>query len=299
VITYFLRDGALIASDAVVYLYEHLRRIGHQPQIDLYLNSRGGQTEVPLTVVSLIREFADRFCVLLPYHAESAATHISLGADEIVMTEIAQLGPVDPSRRHPLLPKDPFAPPNEPDRPLAISVQDLRHFVQFIEKEGEENADVKTDNATAIYTELMRHVHPLVIGGMEQSYALAKLISKQVLATHMDADSDKNEIDRLADAFADDFKSHSYPIHRQAARTLGLKVTDAPSELRDEMWALWLHYTNEQIGGSVVISNPGAAAPLTVTSAGFIDSEVGSSAAMNLQKKDGGSAGGQWLTWFS
>jgi Serine dehydrogenase proteinase len=299
VVTFFLRDGVPIAEDSVVYVYEHLRRIGKQPGLDLFLNSRGGQTEVPWSIVPMFREFTDRFCVLLPFHAESAATHISLGADEIVMTEIARLGPVDPTRRHPLLPKDPYVPQNEPDRSLAISVQDLRHFVQFIEKEGQENTDVRPSDATGIYTELMRHVHPLVIGAMEQSYALAKLLTKRLLSLHMDPNTEAAEIDRLTDSFADAFKSHGYPIQRREARDLGLKVTDAGDELRDEMWKLWLYYTNAQIAGTMQGQDPaGKKQTMMFQSAGFMDSEHGSAAAFTLQTTSGAPAGGAWFAWF-
>ncbi|HZQ87370.1 MAG TPA: hypothetical protein VFA83_21180 [Acidimicrobiales bacterium] len=294
VVTYFLAPGAAIADDAVVHLFEHLRRIGHQDQIDLFLNSQGGATEVPWRLVSLLREFCDRFCVLLPYHAASAATHISLGADEIVMTEIAQLGPVDPSRQHPLLPPDPYAGEGE-KRPLAISVQDLRHFIKFIEKEGEEANTVRPADATAIYVALMEHVHPLVIGAMEQSYALAKLITKNMLSLHMDPTSDADEIERLANHLSDDFKSHVYPINRKEARQMGLKVKDADAPLRDAMWALWHHYTYQpptlpEIRGKI------SGTPMP---SAYIDSDEGSSVAFALfdTKNQPVGAGGWVDSW--
>src|ERR1700737_796077 len=105
VVTYFLEDGFMLADEQMLHLYEHLRRIGKQKRLALWLSSRGGASEVPWKVVSLLREFADSLQVLLPYRAASAATVIALGADQIVMTEMAELGPIDPSRWHPLLPQ--------------------------------------------------------------------------------------------------------------------------------------------------------------------------------------------------
>lgn len=298
VLTYFLREGAAIADDALVNMYEQLLKIGKQPQIDLFLVSRGGATEVPWRIVSLIREFADRFCVLLPFHAASAATHISLGADEIVMTELAQLGPVDPSRAHPLLPEDPFAPAGQ-KRPLHISVQDLRHFMKFIEKEGDELETGKPEDATDIYTELMRQVHPLVIGAMEQSYALAKLLTKKLLALHMDPATDGDKIDALANALADDFKSHVYPINRREARELGLKVTDADESLRASLWSLWTAYTESQIRLSMQLDVPGrGSVPGTGMPIGFIDSTAGTSVAVVWFDSKGAQIGSGWAQWF-
>lgn len=45
----------------------------------------------------MFREYSQKgsFSVLIPYRAHSAATVIALGADEIVMTKKAELGPID------------------------------------------------------------------------------------------------------------------------------------------------------------------------------------------------------------
>ena len=50
-------------------------------------------------------------------------------SNEIVMTPFASLGPIDPSRTHPLLPTREGAPEAEP-----ISVHDMRHAMQFIKE---------------------------------------------------------------------------------------------------------------------------------------------------------------------
>ncbi len=299
VITYFVRDGTPISEDGLQFLYEHLRRLGRQEQIDLFLYSRGGQTEAPWGIVNLIREFTDKFCVLLPYHAESAATHIATGANEIVMTEIAQLGPVDPARRHPLLPPDPHVPEGEDPRPLAISVQDLRHFVQFIEKEGEENKGVRPEDATEIYTALMAYVHPLVIGAMEQTYTLAQQLTRKMLSLHMDPEMEKDEIERLAKTLADDFKSHQHPIPRSEAKRLGLKVVYADDALRDEMWTLYQYYVQQQMGGEVLQETPAGRRELLVNGVVHMDSRAGTAVACTMQeKKTGKMAGGLWLQQF-
>lgn len=298
VLTYVLNPGAGIADDVVEHLYGHLRRLGHQPRLDLYLSSMGGATEVPWRIVSLIREFTDHFAVLLPYRAASAATHISLGADEIVMTEIAQLGPVDPSRQHPLLPTDPFGPAGQPAQPLSISVQDLRHFIKFVEKEGEDEG-VKPEDASAIYVELMRHVHPLVIGAMEQSYALAKLITKNMLSLHMDPVTDADDIARLADHLSDDFKSHVYPINRREAREMGLKVEDTTEPLRDAMWALYEFYRDN----TPTLPNqkmPNIGGVVSLQPIAYVESTAGSVVGCAaVSPTDSKTVGTAWVYWFA
>src|SRR5574341_883633 len=100
VIVYFTGDrqpfGSRIADDAVRPLYEHLLNFdfkGEQKIMDLFIYSRGGDVSVPWRVASMIREFCEEFNVLVPYKAQSAATRLALGADNIIMGKKAELGP--------------------------------------------------------------------------------------------------------------------------------------------------------------------------------------------------------------
>src|SRR5207247_8347109 len=88
-----------ISVDAVRVFFDHLGKLPKRPveQLDLFLCSNGGSGTVPWRLVSLFREFAKKFAVLIPYRAYSAASLIALGADEIVMPPFAELGPLDPT----------------------------------------------------------------------------------------------------------------------------------------------------------------------------------------------------------
>ena len=102
VITYITSDrpgplNARIAGDIIPIIGQQLRKIGKVENIDLFIFSQGGDTMVPWRLVSMIREYCDKFSVLIPYKAHSSATMISLGADEIVMTDLSEISPIDPS----------------------------------------------------------------------------------------------------------------------------------------------------------------------------------------------------------
>src|SRR4030042_3001526 len=101
VITYITSDrqgpvNARVAMDIIPIISNQLRKIGKTEKIDLILYSAGGDTLVPWRLVSMIREYCDKFSVIIPYKAPSAATMITLGADEIVMTDLSELSPIDP-----------------------------------------------------------------------------------------------------------------------------------------------------------------------------------------------------------
>src|SRR3989339_2091681 len=99
VITYLTSDrqgpvNARVASDIIPLISKQLQTIGKTQNIDLFLYSTGGDTLVPWRLVSMIREYCNKFSVLVPYKAHSAASMISLGADEIVMTDLSELSPI-------------------------------------------------------------------------------------------------------------------------------------------------------------------------------------------------------------
>lgn len=69
----------------------------HSKDVMLILLSRGGSIESAYQISKLCKSFAkSKFVAVVPRHAKSAATLIALGADEIHMGPLGQLGPIDP-----------------------------------------------------------------------------------------------------------------------------------------------------------------------------------------------------------
>jgi hypothetical protein len=63
----------------------------------LLLLSRGGSIESAYQISKLCKSFSgNRFVAVVPRYAKSAATLIAIGADEIHMGPLGQLGPIDP-----------------------------------------------------------------------------------------------------------------------------------------------------------------------------------------------------------
>jgi hypothetical protein len=95
------RPGLIVPIEpgALPVIERHVRSLSARRtrSLDLFLYSRGGDSNFPWSLVSLIRAYMGRrpFNVLVPFRAHSAATVVALGADEIVMTRAAELGPID------------------------------------------------------------------------------------------------------------------------------------------------------------------------------------------------------------
>lgn len=80
-------------------IFAALRRLNPQKEKDvlLILWSNGGSIEPAYQLSKLCRQYAaEKFVVVVPRQAKSAATLIAIGADEIHMGPLSQLGPIDP-----------------------------------------------------------------------------------------------------------------------------------------------------------------------------------------------------------
>lgn len=213
----------MLAPPSIRPLEEVLRPLGRVDKLDVFLRSTGGVAEVPWRIVSLLREFCDQLGVIVPRFALSGATHIAIAADDLVMTPFSVLGSVDPTRSHPLLPKDAGG------NPIPTSVQDLRHLIQFVRNQLD--ASYPEQNLALIFSELFKYVDPLAIGALEQSYNLARLITQKVLGTRRTL-LDKQAIDGIVDRLSGGYFSHAFPISRvEVESDLKLPVTRPDEEL--------------------------------------------------------------------
>jgi hypothetical protein len=224
-----------ISEDVLRLAYEHLRSIGHVPQIDLVLYSRGGDTMLPWPFVNTIRSFCDRFCVLVPFRAHSAATLIAMGADEIVMTPLAQLTPVEPTITMPFNPPDTA----NPGRQLGINVEDIKAYLDFARDRG--GIDDSAGRAH-VFGLLAQHVHPVSLGNLHRFHQLANMQAKKLLELHMDPQEEAVRIDEITDNLVSKLWAHEYKIVRTEARWLGLKAVDAPDDVEATLWDLFTRY---------------------------------------------------------
>lgn len=88
-------DRALNRADVFPFA-NMLKSIGKVENLDLIVVSPGGDGTVAETILHLCRKYCtNQLRVVIPAFAKSAATLIALGADEIVMGESSEIGPID------------------------------------------------------------------------------------------------------------------------------------------------------------------------------------------------------------
>ena len=226
-----------ISDDAIDFFINHLDKIGVVEKISLYLYTRGGVTASAWNIVNLIKRYCDDLQVVIPHKAHSAGTLISIGANSIIMTKQATLGPIDPSINTALNPHIPGAPPHST---YPVSVEAVKGYVAFAREELAIKDDVSLSN---IMIKLSEAVHPLVLGQVYRSRAQIKMLAEKLLINQV---SDPGKIKEIIAFLCSDSGSHDYTINRKEAKeTLGLNIIKPDEEMYKNIKSIYDDFSNE------------------------------------------------------
>jgi len=247
VITYVTSDrqgpvNARVAPDMIPIISNQLRKIGKTEKIDLVLYSAGGDTMVPWRLVSMIREFCNQFSVVILYKAHSAATMISLGADEIVMSDMSELSPIDPSTQNFFNPID----PQNPQGRIPISVEEVMSYFDLAKNKFGIKSDEELTKIFNKFVESTPSIHPLALGNVNRTHNLIKILAKRLLKSHK-VQLKEDEIEKIIEFLTEKLYSHQYYIGRKEARDdLGMRtVVEADDKLSEAMTELYDNYAKE------------------------------------------------------
>ncbi|MGQ0566085.1 MAG: SDH family Clp fold serine proteinase [Gemmobacter sp.] len=220
---------AQIAPDCIDFFVDHLDSMWPAKKISLVLHTRGGDTAAAWQLVNLLRTFCDDLEVIVPSKALSAGTLISLGANRILMTKQASLGPIDPSLNGPL---NPLVPGGGPNHRAPVSVEAVQGFLDVVTEQ------LKVTDASALATvwnNLAEKIHPLVLGQIFRSRSQIRTLAKRLLA-YQNVEEEKREA--IISFLCSDSGSHDHTINRREATAMGLAVEKPSDELYTILKAL-------------------------------------------------------------
>jgi hypothetical protein len=210
-----------IHHEVLNFFVTHLDIIKSTNKISLYLYTRGGNTLVAWSLVNLIRQFCNELEVIVPLKAHSAGTLICLGANNIVMTKQATLGPIDPTVNTPLNPHIPGAPGNVT---IPVNVEAIKGYIEFVK---DEFGVCKSRDLASVINSLTQKVHPLVLGEVYRARSQIKMLADKLLSQHI---TDKRNKKKIIDFLSSESGSHDYTIDRTEARNdLNLTI-ETPNE---------------------------------------------------------------------
>lgn len=227
-----------ITTEPQLIFYEHLKTIGKVEKIDIVLYTRGGDVNAVWPFVNLIREFCDKFSVLIPYRAHSAGTMIALGANEIVMTEVGELSPIDPTIMGPLNPR---IISQEPGSVVKVSVEDVVSYIKLA-KEGEPQLK-KEASLLKVFEKLTDSVHPLALGNVNRVYSQIRQLTEHLLDLHPKRG---RKDQKIVNHFVEKFYSHQHSINRkEAIKILGSDIVKKSEDEAPGLWDLFEDISDE------------------------------------------------------
>ena len=182
-----------------------------ESHLDLIIHSPGGSAEAAESIVTYLRKRFEHIRVIVPIAAMSAATMIAMAADEIVMGQHSQLGPIDPQFTI-----------QTPEGPRSAPAKAILNQFELAKKEC-----TKPSNLAA-WMPILRGYLPGLITQCQDSQRLSVTMVSTWLKQYMfagDKDADK-KANEIADWFADyeSFFAHGRRVSPDEAIEKGLKV---------------------------------------------------------------------------
>ena len=219
--------SAEINDDAINYISKHLDNIGNVNKISLYLYTLGGDVLAAWNIVNLIRQFCNELEIIVPWKARSAGTLMCLGANNIIMTKQATLGPIDPSI-------------------ININVEEVQGFLELAKNELNIKDDIALSN---IYNVLANQIHPLLLGKAYRTRSQIQMLARKLLKYQL---KDDTKINNIIYFLCSESGSHDYTINsREAKDELCLNII----EPNDNLYKL-IKEIHSSISEELGLSNP-------------------------------------------
>jgi hypothetical protein len=176
---------------------------------------------------------------------------ITLGADNIIMTRMGQLSPIDPSVNSPLGPIVPVPGSMGQVTNVPVNVEDVINYIDLARKA----LSIKDEELlTRLYDRMSQNVHPLVLGSVYRSREQIGFLAQMLLERHM---QDGEKIRRIIEILTRGRYSHDYLIGRKEAKDIQLPIPDIKPKLDaaivelynqyDDLLQLTAPYNQEQI----------------------------------------------------
>lgn len=205
--------------------------VENQPLI-LVINSPGGLALAAERIANVCRAYSadNRFRVIVPHMAKSAASMVCFGAEQILMSKTAELGPVDP--------QVPFSDDKGTER--WISAEEYARSYDSLMK------DASSGNFPRIepFLQQLNRYDSRFIEQLRSAQSLSADISVRLLQSGMMKTLSSEEIESKIEVFLTQGakKSHGRMITALEARNCGLNIDilDLRSALWRQVWKLYI-----------------------------------------------------------
>lgn len=216
----------LIEDDDVVILYEALRSLGPLEHLDLVLNTMGGSVATVRKLLHVLHAMVRHLTVLVPYKASSAGTLLCLGAHDIVMTPLAELGPIDPHL--------------QATQGTQLSRQSSRDVALF-RAMARDWFGVKCENqdhALSLLRIFSEKIFPLSLTQFFRSEQFVRQVAHEALQFQL-PDASPEQHQKIVEHLLAGYPDHQFPINSTDLLNMGLHIVPPSVEEEHALWALW------------------------------------------------------------
>ena len=209
-------------------------------RIHVILESCGGSLDSAYKVVLYLRSFAKDVRVYVPCRAKSAATLIAIGADQVVMSPYAELGPLDTQITDPRNPSTRISALDcyqSVDYVREFGVQTIPRALKVMLSETQaliplaQLIDLATTFATSSVRPMLEQIKGLDFGAWGRTLKIGETYAK-ALRLRLHHPDTEEAAERLAAKLVYGYPHHPYPIDRaEATKSLGLDVDTMPEDV--------------------------------------------------------------------
>ena len=142
-----------------------------------------------LALAGLLREYCDHLSVIVGTRVQGAGSLLALGADEVVIGPLSELGGVEAIRNHPLLPRA------EGGQPVPMYFADAESFAlpeRAFRGSSRANQSAQTPTPdpwketagsvpSQMLSRLFDYIHPLSIANLQQADTLSREVTRKAL----------------------------------------------------------------------------------------------------------------------
>lgn len=221
--------------------------------LDLLLQTPGGDIDVAEKLVYMIRQRVGGFRVIVAERAKSAGTLMALAADEILMSSTSELGPIDPQ----------ITISTAEGRPVNRPARSFLDGLDLIKKDVTLNGGV----INPAYFPLLSQLDPALIDFCVKAIGRAEQFAEKWLKMYM-LKGKARQASKIAKRLTDvaKYRSHGIVIDSNEAQSLGLNIRfiSGDDELWHKLWSLHLAYQIEvnMFGTSKIVETRKVSIPL-------------------------------------
>jgi len=207
-------------------MFNILRTANLSSGLDVIVDSPGGDIDAAYNLASLFQKYGSNgLTFIIPRWAKSAATLLACGGDVILMTDVAELGPLDPQITQVSLLED---------RVEQFSPLHVQTTMEMIRNEYEKGSK---DLAEGL---LKRLQFPLTLGSFIKAHEISEQYLVRLLKERMEKTGKLGASpEKIANCLTRQYADHGFCINITEAKKIGLNVEEIEGELLNLIWSLY------------------------------------------------------------